>query len=225
MASWMVHLRIADKILDQINGLSFTEFIVGNIAPDSGVPNEDWSVFTPSGEVSHFKTTDEDGLKEIHLNEYVNRYFSENVRKQYNKEQWSFYLGYLTHLVTDMMWADVIVRPSKEKFRSLFEKDRREWIWTLKRDWYDLDFLYIKKNPEFRAFSIYKNAVGFQNEYLSFFDKNAFDNRRDYITGFYNSNNDDLEREYTYLTEDEMNRFVDNSSEKLLQLIKDEYLD
>lgn len=41
MASWMVHLRIADLLLSQISGLCPTEFIVGNIAPDSGVPNED----------------------------------------------------------------------------------------------------------------------------------------------------------------------------------------
>jgi hypothetical protein len=44
MATWMVHLRIADKLLNKIKGLSYTEFVVGNIAPDSGVPNDAWSV-------------------------------------------------------------------------------------------------------------------------------------------------------------------------------------
>ena len=57
MASWIVHLRIADKLLNEIFNLSSTEFVVGNIAPDSGIPNGDWSVFTPSGDISHFKTT------------------------------------------------------------------------------------------------------------------------------------------------------------------------
>ena len=42
MASWMVHLRIADILLDQLPGLRPVEFIVGNLAPDSGVPNADW---------------------------------------------------------------------------------------------------------------------------------------------------------------------------------------
>ena len=55
MASWMVHLRIADKLLYEIPNFSDTEFVVGNIAPDSGVPNDDWSVFTPCGDISHFK--------------------------------------------------------------------------------------------------------------------------------------------------------------------------
>ena len=56
MASWMVHLRVADKLMGKIRFVNPTEFIVGNIAPDSGVPNADWSVFTPSTTVSHFKT-------------------------------------------------------------------------------------------------------------------------------------------------------------------------
>jgi hypothetical protein len=45
MASWIVHLRVTDKLLDQIPDLSPVEFVIGNIAPDSGVPNEDWSAF------------------------------------------------------------------------------------------------------------------------------------------------------------------------------------
>lgn len=55
MASWIVHLRIADQLLDQIPDLKSTEFVVGNIAPDSGIPNEDWSAYTPSPVLSHFK--------------------------------------------------------------------------------------------------------------------------------------------------------------------------
>ncbi len=57
MASWMVHFRIADALLNQGKELAPVEFIFGNIAPDSGVPNADWSAFTPSGDLSHFKTT------------------------------------------------------------------------------------------------------------------------------------------------------------------------
>lgn len=123
------------------------------------------------------------------------------------------------------MWVSQIVRPSKDRFKSLYEEDITKWIWTLKRDWYDLDFLFIKKNPEFRAFSIYKNAVGFENEYMNIFHKNAFDNRREYITNFYSADKDDLEREYTYLTENEMDRFVKESAEEILQILEEEYLD
>lgn len=224
MASWMVHLRIADKLMNEVPNLSSTEFVVGNIAPDSGIPNDDWSAFTPSGDVSHFKTTDGDGLKDIHLHEYVKQFFSVEQRNQYSIKQKSFYIGYLSHLLTDMMWVNLIVRPCKNKFKALYDKDRVQWIWTLKKDWYDLDFLYIKKNPNFRAFSIYRNAVGFHNEYIDFFSADAFDNRREYITSYYSNIRDDLAREYKYLNETEMERFVDESSKKICQILKEEYL-
>ncbi len=224
MASWIVHLRITDKLLDRISGLSPTEFVVGNIAPDSGIPNADWSAFTPSGDVSHFKTTDADGLKNIHLNEYVKRYFTAEQRKKYSGKQRSFYLGYLTHLLADILWANGIVRPCIDRFKSLYDKDRTAWIWTLKKDWYDLDFLYIKKNPDFRAFSIYKNAGGFHNDYMDFFSDDAFENRREYIIGYYGGERENLEREYTYLKEEEMDRFVDESTEKIVRILKEEYL-
>ena len=61
MASWMVHLRVADLLLSRLEGITETEFIVGNIAPDSGVPNENWTAYTPSTKLSHFKSYLENG--------------------------------------------------------------------------------------------------------------------------------------------------------------------
>ncbi|WP_128212956.1 hypothetical protein [Clostridium manihotivorum] len=84
--------------------------------------------------------------------------------------------------------------------------------------------MYIKKNPNFRAFSIYKNADEIHNEYMDFFSDDAFENRREYILSFYGSEKDNLEREYTYLKEEEMDRFVDESAEKISQMMKEEYL-
>ena len=65
----MVHLRVAEQMLEVFPRLERQEFIVGNIAPDSGVPNEDWSVFTPDTNTSHFKT---DG--EIDIPKFLNKY-------------------------------------------------------------------------------------------------------------------------------------------------------
>ena len=96
MASWMVHLRIADKLLDNISDLSPVEFIVGNVAPDSGVPNEDWSVFTPSTQVSHFKT---DSSK-ANPDAFAGKYFTPALQAGYSGQQYGFYLGYLVHLIT-----------------------------------------------------------------------------------------------------------------------------
>ena len=202
MASWMIHLRIADKLLDRIPGLSPIEFIMGNMAPDSGVPNEDWSAFSPSTKVSHFRTDDGIGKKKIDLDAYLGGYFTPELRSGYNDQQYAFYLGYFVHLLTDCLWSDRIAKPTVDKFG-------RERMADIKEDWYDLDFLYLKKHPGFRAFRAYLGSVGFVNRYLDFFAPDAFDNRRDYITAFYLQENDHLDREYPYLTESEADEFVD----------------
>ena len=55
MASWMVHLRVADLLIERLEGIAKQEFVMGNIAPDSGVPNADWTAYAPPSQVSHFK--------------------------------------------------------------------------------------------------------------------------------------------------------------------------
>ena len=220
MASWMVHLRIADKLLDRIPGLSPVEFIMGNMAPDSGIPNEDWSAFSPSTKVSHFRI-DDGSKKEIDLNAYTGQFFTPSARESYEQKQYSFYLGYYVHLLTDCLWSDNIVMPSRVKFAQERAADRAAWIARMKKDWYDLDFLYLKKHPGFRAFRVYLGAVGFENTYLDFFAPDAFDNRREYITNFYLQENRNLDREYPYLTETEADHFVEESVQRILDALQE----
>lgn len=222
MASWMVHLRIADRLLDQIPGLTPTEFIVGNIAPDSGVPNEDWSVFTPSTKISHFKT---DGHSKAGPNSFASKYFTTDHQLSYRTEELSFYLGYLVHLLTDVNWSKRIVHPTKEIFAQQFAADPEGFFWKVKEDWYDLDHLYLKEHPDFRAFQIYSGAVGFENTYMDEFSSDAFDNRRAYITGFYLQGKEGLDREYPYLTKAEMNVFVEHCADEIFNELKHKYCD
>ena len=106
MATWMTHLRVADKLLDRIPDLSPIEFIMGNMAPDSGIPNPDGITFTPSVQVSQYRDDDGTGKKSINISSFVEEYFTPTHRAAYNSRQYAFYLGYLTHLMTDMLWSD-----------------------------------------------------------------------------------------------------------------------
>ena len=220
MASWMVHLRVADALLDRVDGLCPVEFVVGNIAPDSGVPNEDWSAFTPGTHVSHFKRVGAKDTKDIDIGAYLEKYWSPELRHGYSREQRSFYLGYLTHLLTDVLWSKKIARPSVARYPEEAAQDRTALIRKLKRDWYDLDHKFLRDHPGFRAFEIYRNAVGLRNTYMDIFSEAAFDNRREYITGFYAQPPEGLDREYPYLTEAEMDGFVEEAVEAILREIK-----
>lgn len=130
MASWMVHLRIADKLLGRISDLDESAFVLGNIAPDSGVPNEDW---------------------------------------------------------------------------------------------YDLDFRYLAEHPDFRAFHLYEDAADIRNVFMQEFAEDAFENRREYICGYYRSDNHgDLYRDYRYLTKERSDRFVEETTDLIMEILREE---
>jgi len=99
LATWGLHIRIAEKVLFRNKDLDIESFLVGNIGPDCGVPNEDRSAFSPPTEISHWKT----GInKSINPDEFV----CEHLKKIFNdhKEK-SFLLGYYSHLLTDVEFS------------------------------------------------------------------------------------------------------------------------
>ena len=218
MATWMVHLRIADALLPHLPELDETAFIMGSMAPDSGVPNEDWSEFHPPKSVSHFEIQTNDGERCIDLDAFRARYLNAEAMRGYTLRERSFFLGYYAHLLTDVRWSETIVRELKRAYAAHYAQDKHALYRAAKEDWYDLDFLYLEHHPDFRTFSIYENAVGFDNCYLDLFAKDAFENRRQYICGFYHSDeHGELHRDYRYLTAARADAFVADTTAWLLE--------
>lgn len=108
---------------------------------------------------------------------------------------------------------------SKEKDREAYQTDWEKAVWKWKKDWYELDFLYLEQNPQFEAWNIYKSAAGFSNKYLEFFAEDAFANRQEYITDFYGEKRNDIHREYPYLDKQRMSEFVAQAVELNLKNI------
>ena len=217
MASWMIHLRVTQGIYEKLNLVHKTEFVMGNIAPDSGVPTEDGTGFVPDAEVSHFRTIDENGIKDVHENLFIERYFTKEKRDNYAEKEYAFYFGYLTHLLTDKLWASKIVYGAKEKLSNLFEQDNAAFWKKVKRDWYDLDFLYLRRNPEFSAFRIYEGIMEFKNTYLDFFSEDAFEDRKKFIVEFYRKGVETVEERETYISAEELDVFVEHAVEEIIE--------
>jgi len=133
MATWVAHMRIAEYFMNKYRQLDNVAFLVGNIAPDSGVPNEDWSVFTPDTNVSHWRQAggeiDAEGFKKAYLHPGDKKY--------------SFYLGYYLHLITDIEWGKFFAEKEKEPIYAEGLKADSKFIWTIKKDWYGLDHVYL----------------------------------------------------------------------------------
>lgn len=232
MASWMVHLRVADRLMEIWNGLDESAFVMGNIAPDSGVPTADGSAYVPDKRTSHFKTMRgaavmaetmgrNEGKPQIDVESFAEKYFTQEQQKGYDARQYSFYLGYWVHLLTDLLWVREIYWPAVQAEQEAYAADHMGTVRKWKRDWYDLDFLYLQEHPEFRAFHIYEESVDFHNDLMEEFAPNAFENRRQYITWFYHQECDGLDRHYPYLNQEQMNSFVELAVEEILLLSKD----
>ena len=215
MASWMIHLRLADRLLDAIEHVEPTAFVVGNIAPDSGVPSDDGFSYAPPKEKSHFQIQTADGKKKIDVDAFVRQYCAQDTWQGYDRQARSFFLGYWTHLLTDVAWVEKIYKPALRRYPEEWKEDRAKLTWKFKRDWYDLDFLFLEHHPDFRAYRLYESAVGFENRYMDFFSPDAFENRRQYICGFYRGGHGNLDREYPYLTKEEADRFVEDTAAQI----------
>ena len=217
MASWMVHLRIADELLKSISNVDETAFVMGNIAPDSGVPSEDWKEYHPPKSVSHFKTKSEDETF-FDVDAFCRDYFNDDLIDKYSLKEFSFFLGYYVHLLTDVRWTESIYVDLLTSHPKECAEDKYGLIWAAKGDWYDIDFLYLEQHPGFRAFSIYENAVDYDNVFMDIFSKDAFENRRQYICGFYHSDNHgELHRDYTYLTPEQADSFVRSTTKWIIE--------
>lgn len=86
---------------------------------------------------------------------------------------------------------------------------------TVKTDWYDLDFLYLKSNPSFEAFQIYRGIKHIKNTYLDFFPETAFEERRQFILDFYADGVANVAERDTYLSKEDMDAFVISAANEI----------
>lgn len=223
MATWITHLRIAEKLLKNIPGLDARQFAIGNIAPDSGIPNEDWEKFDPPKEITHYLTEDEES-EYVYRDMDFFRQVSENQSNLNNGDKrFTFLLGYFFHLITDNLWLRKIGRPAKEKYLSTFESKTAFFI-EIKKDWYGLDFVFMRRYPDSIFWQIFLDSY-YSEQFLDLFPSEAIPRQLDYIKNFYQRVDDQVDQDYRlkdniYLSEEAVNIFVKESVQTLVKVYK-----
>ncbi len=234
MASWMIHFRVAQAMLDggalgeRPEAEPAAAFVMGNIAPDSGEPTPDGRGYVPDKNTSHFMRRFEgvpagENPERCDPHLFTREWLSPSLNRD-DPVAAAFYLGYLCHLVTDNGWVRDFIYPAKKRFAHLRLTDGVEtpegvarFYAFLKKDWYDMDFLYIKRHPELYAYRLFLAAENVENEFLPFFPPNAFALKRGEIEAFYRRGAAEAEERETYMAEGEPEAFVRNVREEILE--------
>ena len=194
MATWLSHMRIAEFFMNVDSKLNCTEFLVGNIAPDCGVPNEDWSKFTPEKRITHWldgKTID-----------------AENFKKTYivkNENDFPFHLGYYFHLLTDISFSQYYRKVTEDIQTDVDLKQK------VTQDYLNQDFIYLNNHPNSVFYTTFSKIKEFDNNYLEFFQKDAFTNRIHHMINNYSAESRHTVSEFPAKYKLNLDLFVDDT--------------
>ena len=215
MGTWISHLRIAENLLQHFPEVDEVTFTFGNLSPDSGIPNADWTEFDPPKEITHFLEKG-NGEHAIHDLVYYQEYLA-NINLEDDIPRYSFRLGYFFHLVCDIIWAKRVWAATQQQFKALFEADPNKAVSLVKDDWYGLDQLYVRAHPEHIFWRVIMTNP-FPPSYLPFVKAKALHQQYDHIRKYYSEQEDRwfLSIPYQYLNETTMTRLVNDSIEAVL---------
>lgn len=217
MATWGLHLRMAEALMKRRGDLDEAMFAVGNIGPDCGIPNEDWSEFNPPTEVSHWKNSPKG---QIDAESFYQTYLAGG--KKDHKET-SFLIGYYVHLLTDIAFAEFYLdRKSKDPLYQPLQTDPK-FIWTIKEDWYDLDHLYFRDHPDSIFHRVFQHVKAVPN-YLDYYPEGAILRQVKNITDYYQNPSDNLDRDYIYLSKEDMDGFMVATEKSIVKVLEDKGL-
>jgi hypothetical protein len=227
MATWIVHLRLAENLLGLIEGLDPSYFAIGSIAPDSGIPDENWENFEPPPEILHFRAP-EGAVHRLADLDFYRHHLLPRKGMDTDREHFSFLWGYYFHLVTDNLWDERVGKPTSEKFSAEFEADPK-FIWQVKRDWYGLDFEYVRTHPESIYWRVFLDCA-YDRDDLPFLPQRAVEQRLEYIQALYQREDDRVEEWYIqrpgrYLNNTEMESFIAGSTDDLRRIYQWLWLD
>lgn len=223
MASWVIHTMIAERLLKMIPGLDIRGFVVGNMAPDCNVENADWTQFTPPREVTHWMTG------EGKITADYEGFYEKYVRPDLPNEQYSFYLGYYSHLITDAEFQIFIRRPDRvaECLRraksdgNIYEmiKGEPEEFDTLKKtlgrnrmeqELRCIEKKWLDENPGNLYDGVLRRVTQFP-DYLDYLPSGAVARK---ISGMQNDHKDTVVPDtFVFYTSEELDKFVEDTAQ------------
>lgn len=217
MASWLTHLRVAERIKQKIPEIDFPYFIIGSIAPDSGEPDEKQRNYTPSKEITHCRYQKDDSISEMDDSVFFDGYLKPEKLMTRSDSTRSFLWGYYFHLITDRLWLEECFLPLSNKYKSESDNGGTDFVDFIREEMASIDFEYLKEKGRELVDKL-KDFNGNINFFYEF-DSDYIYECKDRIVDFYNEDMITLNREYKHLTPQTVEEFVVKASEKCISIL------
>lgn len=170
MATWVMHLRVAEKVKKYLGEVDETAYYVGSIAPDSGRMVDNFT-YSPPKDVSHWKR-DDVSYEQRFIDNYA--FFEKYGKNETDPVKRSLFLGYYVHILTDTVFVRDIIQPFMDKHDGPFWRAN---IDKIRAGWYELDFRFLVANPNFHPIKVIGAVEDFPNDCLDYFERGDFTER------------------------------------------------
>lgn len=210
-------MRLAKNLLDYGFQLAVEPFLIGNIAPDASIQNKsgNWS---PPKRITHWQ----DDNQNIQPEDFYEKYLANRISSLSDDEH-AFLIGYYCHLVADVEWIGQIWQPMSrlpEWQAVITNPDANHW--TIKKDWYGQDFIYLRDNPHNLYATAFKQVAACP-DYLPYLPQGAIMHSVNRIRDYYeNEESKQLSyaHNYLYLDKHDMDSYVECTTIVLIALLE-----
>ena len=127
LATWIVHLPVAQRLIDSRDDLDPACVAVGSVAPDSGIPDEEWKTFDPPAHVTHFQAPESSRWPCADL-AFYHEHIVPALDPSADRQRASFLLGYFSHLVVDNLCQAEITAPTESQYADQLAKALAEIV-------------------------------------------------------------------------------------------------
>lgn len=180
MATWLMHLRVAEKVKPFLGEVDETAYYVGSIAPDSGRMVGNFTYLPPKN-VSHWKR---EGVSYEQRFEDNAGFFKKYGVGESDIFKRSLFLGYYIHILTDTVYVRDVIQPFIDKNGKAFW---RENVAEIRAGWYELDYRFLCGNRNFYPLGVISGIKEFKNEYFDYFSEDDITERIRFAAELYRS--------------------------------------
>lgn len=208
MATWIMHLRVAERLKDLLGELDEAAYYVGAIAPDSGRMEGNFT-YIPSKDVSHWKREDVSYEQRFLDNTEFYKKYCVGETDLFKK---SLFWGYYIHILTDTIYVRDIIHPYIAKMTKPYWKEN---IIGIRKGWYEIDQRFIAENPDYVPFGLIKTVEPFDNSFLDYFAPNDIYERIQAAIELYTTSGVDPECKFYTHTPEEAVGLIDDITEEI----------